>query len=361
MILTKEIAYKSLQDFFNEKPMVLFGTGTSCALDKRFGMLALQDRLSSEMPKQCISTTEKENWDTVTNEITKGKDLESALNTVQDEKLIKLIIKITSDFISAVDKEYSLKILTGDAEWPALNLFKKMIDGLQGALHVATPNYDLLAEYAFEKAHIPYITGFSGGVCRYLDWEQCERRVTCWQNIPIKRTMKKVEKTMKHIQLYKVHGSLNTFKVGNDIVENNAWIVDPPDIVERVIITPGILKHKQLHQNRDDLLGMYDKAVKKHCRFLFIGFGFNDSQLNNDSLMRKLKEQKCPGLIITKESNERIVNLIHECDNLWLVCKHPDALNKGTQVFNRKFDDWLLLADKKLWDTGEFTKDILGG
>ena len=41
MELTKESAYQAIAEFFTEKPFVLFGTGTSCALDLNFGMPAL--------------------------------------------------------------------------------------------------------------------------------------------------------------------------------------------------------------------------------------------------------------------------------------------------------------------------------
>jgi len=34
--LTKEIAYEAVQNFFNNKPFVLFGTGPSIAMDKHF-------------------------------------------------------------------------------------------------------------------------------------------------------------------------------------------------------------------------------------------------------------------------------------------------------------------------------------
>lgn len=363
--LTKEIAYKALQNFFQEKPMVLFGTGTSCALDSRFGMGTLQAQLSSEVPKLHLLNSQENQWKAVIDAIHNGKDLESAMDAVHDEQLFQSIIKITADFVSALDKEYSSKILAGIIEWPASGLFKKLVDGLPGAdraLHVATPNYDLLAEYAFERAGISYITGFVGGISRRLDWQQCERIVTCAETIPCGHNkMKTVAKFRRHIRLYKVHGSLNTFEIGHEVIENNAWIFDVPSIAERIMIIPGTLKYKQLHQYRNDLLGKYDGAIEKHNSFLFIGFGFNDSQLNNASLMRKLKEQKFPGLIITRDSNERIEKLLHECDNLWLVCKHQDEGREDTRIFNRNYTESLYLPDEQLWDTREFTITIMGG
>ena len=50
-ILTKDIAYKALQDFFDDKPFVLFATGTSCAVDQGFGMGALEADLKEKIPK----------------------------------------------------------------------------------------------------------------------------------------------------------------------------------------------------------------------------------------------------------------------------------------------------------------------
>ena len=46
-ILTEDIAGEALRNFFREKPFLFFGTGLSCALDARFGMLALKDALVS--------------------------------------------------------------------------------------------------------------------------------------------------------------------------------------------------------------------------------------------------------------------------------------------------------------------------
>ena len=68
------------------------------------------------------------------------------------------IVVITGDFVSSLDYEYSQKIQNGDKRWPASSLFKKLVNGLPGTdreLHVATPNYDMLAEYAFTHAGIP--------------------------------------------------------------------------------------------------------------------------------------------------------------------------------------------------------------
>ncbi|HAR64123.1 MAG TPA: hypothetical protein DCS13_11720 [Candidatus Margulisbacteria bacterium] len=356
--LSKEIAYNALQNFFANKPFVLFGTGTSCAVDLGFGMCALQTHLESEMIKQVLTALQQKEWNDVLDALKNNVDLESAMNSVNDDNLTNIIIKITADLVAANDKKHSINILTGTTVWPAIGLFKHLVDGLPETdrkLHVATPNYDLLAEYAFAKANILYLTGYCGGTHKKLDWVRAERQLTYPE--VVKRLC--VCKSKKHIRLYKVHGSLNTFRQDNDIIECDSWMYNVPPSMQRLMITPGTSKYEKLHQNRTQLLGEYDMAIENHSTFLFIGFGFNDNQLNNDSIKKKLKDQNCHGLIITRDTNARIETLLNECKNLWLVCKQEH--NEYTRIFNSNYSDWLNIDNEKLWDTQEFTKKILGG
>lgn len=362
-ILSKEIAIKSLEDFFiKNKPFVLFGTGTSCAVDTSFGMGALKEYLLEEIPINPLTLVQQAQWDSVVTALLSSNDLESAMNAVTDDELTQIIVKHTGDFVSVLDKKYSVKILSGETQWPASKLITRLVKGLPETdrkLHVGTPNYDLLAEYAFERANIPYITGYVGGVSRHVDWKQAELSMKHFEEI-VRRGPPQL-KFKNHIRLYKVHGSLNTFKLSNTIVENNSWMFDVPQGVERLMVTPGTSKLEKLHENRHDLLSQFDQAMAAHDAFLFIGFGFNDSQLSNSAIRQKLVDQQCHGLIITRDTNARIDKLMRESDNLWLVCKHQDDDNDGTRIFNKKYTDWLYLDDKKLWNFDVFATDILGG
>lgn len=362
--LTREIALDSLNVFFNIKPFALFGTGTSCAIDVGFGMGALEEYLKKDIPPYLYTPAQHQQWDLVTSAISRNLDLESAMNAVQDEDLTKLIIERTACFLANLDREYSIKILSGDKQWPAIRLLKRLMKTCSQSdyiLHVATTNYDLLAEYSLENTGIPYTTGFIGGVCRNQDWRQSGYCFKLEKPIKSHTKIKSVSKHKEHINLYKVHGSLNTFALGNNMVENNAWICDPPSQVERIMITPGTAKYQRLHQYRTELLKEYDNAIEKHHSFLFIGFGFNDSQLINNAIKHKLIEQKCPGLIITRGSNPRIEEYLRECENLWLVCKQPGDGKQGTRIFNSRYAGWLDMDDQNLWDAGEFAQVILGG
>ncbi len=364
--LTKEIAYKALENFFLNKPFVLFGTGPSIALDKSFGMAILKDFLRKKVHKKSLTNSQKTEWDKVVESLNRDNNLESALNEVKDENLIERLIGLTFELLGKLNKKYHRQILLGEKAWTALPLFKRLVAGLPETdriLHAATTNYDLLAEYAFEKEQIPYITGFYGGVCRRLDWKQAQQSITYMDTDKNPRTkkIKKVTRLKKHIRLYKVHGSLNTFVFNNEIVENNFWMQECPGDIERVMIMPGAQKYERLHQYRSALLKEYDEAIEKHNAFLFIGFGFNDDQLINQLFKKKLINKKCPALIITRDNNEQIGKLLSENENLWLICKQPECGEKTTMICNSRYNDNLYLNGKQLWDSSQFAAEILGG
>jgi len=362
-ILTEDIAFEALRNFFREKPFLFFGTGMSCALDTRFGMLALKDALLSELQHHKLTDVQGTEWHVAASALKDGSDLESALNVVNDQGLLKIVTGITGSFVAETDREFAFRIAQGSAEWPATRLLKRLVDTLPEGdriLHALTPNYDMLFEYACDYEGIPYANGFSGGVERKTDWNAVDCSLRSRERVNYGRKFQVVCKHVKHVRIYKVHGSLNYFFHRNGVVENNAWMWNPPDFTERVMITPGLSKYQTLQRYRQELLQSADTAINKAAHFLFLGYGFNDNHLE-EYITRKLISQGCKGLIVTRDSNPRIEALLSNADNLWLVCKSEDAALEETRIFNRQYSDSLRLPEKRLWDIREFTTQILGG
>ena len=362
MELTKGVAYKAIAEFFSaEKPFVLFGTGTSCALDLSFGMPALEGHLRTELSAG-LNNYQALQWQLVIDTLdARTHDFESAMDFIKDDELTNRIVETTAKFVAYYDAKYAYQIISGSVEWPAGRLIKKLVETLPETdrqLHLATPNYDLLAEYSFVRDSIPYLTGFSGGFCRQFDWSEAKKtvRFTDKSLAKTKQPPRLVEK--KHIRLHKPHGSLNTFDVESRMVECDGWIVNKPDGVTRAMITPGTAKYQRLHQDRSRL-AEYDRAVSDHSSFLFLGFGFNDSQLVNNTFRHKLEQNQCSGLVITRDFSPQIGGWLNSCPNMWVVCKQETS--DSTRVFNSKFDDWLLINDKELWRFDRFTQEFLGG
>ena len=359
--LTQEIAYPIIQEFFSKKLFVFFATGTSCAVDLGFSMWSLESWLKEQIPLLDLSDAQQLEWEGVLEALDASGDFESAMNSIEDNQLLGLVISKTAEHVANVDQSNSFPILNGTTTWPAIRLLKRLVNALPETaptLHVGTPNYDLLAEYAFTQAGVPYTTGFWGGVLRHLDWVQSERQMTYSAEVMVGKKLQRITRYIKHIKLYKVHGSLNTFIHQNQVVETDIW-KEAPSGVERLMITPGASKYERLHDYRDALLGEYDKAIKLHDAFLFLGFGFNDSQLVNSSITEKLKVKRSPALIITRDSNPRIEALVQESENAWLICKAE--CDESTRIYNSQYAAWLNIPDKSLWKFDEFVTEIVGG
>lgn len=361
--LTQEIATEVLRSFFREKPLVFFGTGLSCALDQRFGMPALMQILLDRVPRAGLPESQRAEWEAVEGLLRRGVDLERALDSAADGDLLRRVAQITGDFVAEVDREYALKLADGAVTWPAMRLFQRLVETLpegDRVLHVLTPNYDMLFEHACDFGGIPYTCGHFGGVSRKGDWKAVERALLSPERVRHGSRMKWVYRPRKHLRLYKVHGSLSYFFHRGTVIENHSWMWNPPDFAERVLITPGLSKYKEIQKFRQELLRSADEAIESTSHFLFLGYGFNDSHLE-EYVRRKLTSQGCHGLVLTMRSNERIEALAGEAPNFWVVCGDEGSPEAGSRVFNRSYSGWLSLPGRRLWDVREFSDEILGG
>lgn len=361
--LTEEIAFQAICDFFRDKPFVVFGTGMSCALDTRFGMPALEKELSQKLCPDSQAPEQEQQWTEVMESLQNGNGLEAALDHVSDPRLLQKITDATAQFISSIDREHALQIAKGEVTWPAQAFFERLVNTLpegDPVLHVLTPNYDTLFEHACDAAGIYYTSGFFGGLERRMDWGAVKRSLLLPGKIRHGSRLQTTYKYRKHVRLYKVHGSLNYFFHHNSVVENNAWMWMAPDFTTRVMITPGSSKYQTLQTYRQELLKSADAEIDNANRFLFLGYGFNDTHVEA-YIKNKLIGQACKGLIVTRDSNPRIEGLLGQAENVWLVCKvHEDGAG-GTRIFNKRYGGWLELPNRKWWEIDAFTTDILRG
>jgi len=360
-VLTEEIAFKALGEFFRDKPFVFFGTGMSCAIDSCFGMPALKDALLSEISDSSLSGQELEEWKAVRNDIANGMDLESAMDQVSTESLLHRITSTSAQFMVEQDRKYAHEIAEGRVSWPAGALLQKLVDTLPAGdpvLHVLTPNYDLLFEYQMDVRGVEYANGFHGCVQRRLNWNLAALDTYSVATNLMGRRLRNMAKPRKHARLYKVHGSLSYFFHKNAVVENNAWIWQPPPSIQRVMITPGRSKFAVLQRFRQELQGPADTAINTASQFLFLGYGFNDVHLE-EYIRRKLVTQKSLAMVITRDSNARIDSLAHEAEQMWVVSRDPTGGGPGTRIFNGAFDAPLVLHGRELWKVDEFTSQIL--
>ena len=155
-----------------------------------------------------------------------------------------------------------------------------------------------------------------------------------------------------------MHGSLNLFDYDNRVVENNTWIWNPPEVLKRVLVTPGLSKYQSALMYRKDLLSTADLEIENASSFLFLGYGFNDPHLDS-SIKKKIGNGDCKCLVITRDVNPRINELINVSSSVWVITK-GNTLN-DTTIYNSQYSEPLELKDVRLWDFLEFTSDVLGG
>ncbi len=372
MELTIDSAYKALQDIFRKKVLLIVGSGASCILDVRFGMTALAEELKKKIPGIISGNDEAlQQWRSVEHKLDNGDDLETALETAlketnnerNNEYLLKFIIRVTGNFIAALDKENKLKIMRGE-EPPLEKLIRTVNDGLPESnpvLDIITSNYDLLIEHTCDKLKIPYCTGFVGGTRKHYDWHSAvEEMVYIKSQVKAKRKVE-VKRIKKHVRLHKVHGSIDRFGEGTQGYEDNSLVYDDPCDDIRGIITPGYTKYKKASTYYRDFFTHADEAIQCAGAYVFVGYGFNDIQIEL-KIKEELEKKEKPGVIITKELSSNANDWLKKMKNLWAVYQDSSAGNDSNScIANRRFKEPLSIPGSNIWQIDIFTKEVLQG
>lgn len=353
---------KEIQEFFSSSaPHIIFGTGTSCAVDVGFGMGALQGALEKGISECALSKKSVSQWCNVLAKLKEGTDLENSLNAAESDELQNQILRIACESVVRMDQKYALDICLGRRVWPAMAIVQKVFEGLSSTdrytLEVITTNYDLLFEYACAANKILCVDGYCGGVVRHKDWGATLQSLRHKVSKVVRK--KKVDEfeLRKHIQLYKVHGSLNWFMIDEDVVENDVWIGRCDIGVDRVMITPGLAKYKKMQDFRKELQSDTDAAVSRARKFLFLGYGMNDAHVER-YIIKRVKEESLPTLVVTREWNRRIDDFARKNSCVTVVCGLANPA-EGTRVFSPRYSDWYEIPGKCLWDFSEFAKQMM--
>ncbi|GAG97674.1 unnamed protein product, partial [marine sediment metagenome] len=272
-------------------------------------------------------------WREISNDLRKNVDLETALNkTPPDEKLIKEIIRIVGGCISEKDREVRDWYLNGQMKIPVeqlINYYRSEI------LTIITPNYDCLVEYCCDELKIHCNTGFAGYFRKTLDFEKAEREAEYVDKTVIVRgKRRRIEKTTPHVKLFKVHGSIDWYDFNNSTVSDIFLIESGRYEDKRLIIIPGYRKYSDaFHKPYRELIQKADNSLRSGRSFLMIGYGFNDDHLQ-EILVKRLKEDEKPGIIITKELSEKAKELLSDCPKLWGISQK----NSSTVIRNKDIE-----------------------
>jgi len=352
---TLKAVKRALQAIMRERGRwcVLVGTGTSVAVNQALGMPALAKHLFTRIPE------ETEGWAPVRDALQAGKSLEDALTGPRmSTSLGDAIAEHVAGFVAKEDAQVRNNILVAEKSWPAAKLLKKLVDACS-TLPVITPNYDMLIEYSCSANRIAYTSGYCGGVLGRLDWERSRQTFKSVQSVSNGRKQQKYPQTIPHVELMKVHGSINLFRDSKGaFFQCDQWIGNPPDGYVPVIAPPGDLKAQETLNHYRKLFSEAGEAINRATAFLVIGYGFNDPHIH-DEILSRVRSDNCPLIVLTRDPSGKLDSLANEGDDVWVLTR-ADNGEPSTRVLNSKMGGIGEFGGIALWESNSFAEQILG-
>jgi hypothetical protein len=344
--------YQEIQDRLRKQLVVIVGTGSSMAVDYNFGMNALELHLKKEIPLQIAKNSKAiREWKKVTQNRKHGHDFENSLNGVTSQFLLDRIISETGNHVAKINHKNISKVTSGNI--PIKILFERLKNTLSYVnpiIDIITPNYDLLLENALSHCNIDYNDGFYGGLQQKFDWLESEQ---LFNRIERDNKTKKIYTKIKpHFRLHKVHGSLNYFVYNDAVIKDDSLsYLEKFDNLDRFIITPGDSKHKRIVENRNFYREM-DNAIDKAQTYLFVGYGFNDIDIDK-KICQNINQASRKAIIITKDLTGNAPTFLN--DNPNIIAIYDNNLGGSTI----RYDNDIHELKTQIWQIDEFAKEIL--
>ena len=286
-----EVMVRQAQECIQRMPVVVLGSGASVPHGIP-GMEPLARHLAaSTLPPSCSAREHQDSWQHFL-DLVAGSDLERALSEANvSSELTEHIIDTSWNHLNTADLEVFNRVIGNRQLLPLSRLFRHLFQSTALDVHVVTPNYDRLAEYAAEAAGFVAFTGFNFGCLgarsanpppRIYSGNRRERTVNVW----------------------KVHGSFGWFRDADGSVYSLPPMQKIPPGMSPVIVTPGTEKYRRTHdepfrsamQNADD-------ATQNATAFFCVGYGFNDTHLQ-PRLIERCSTHQVPLVLITKKISD---------------------------------------------------------
>lgn len=337
-----ESAYKFVQECFASVPVIVLGSGHSCACDIP-GMVELANYLCSEVPKE-LPSEEKQTWKVFEHKI-QTQPLEVVLQEIQlSQKLMDIVIQKTWDCIFPSDKRVLERVIRNHDHLALSRLYNHLFQSTRQRIQVITTNYDCLAEYAADTAGYAWATGFGYG--------HIGRR---YGNHLL--TISKGRVAFRTVDIWKVHGSLNWYRAPDGTTYYLPSVVSPPEDHTSVIVAPGIDKYRRTHEEpfRTIIAGA-DLAMDDAVSFLCIGYGFNDEHIQ-PKLLEKCKREEKGIVVVTKELTPaaKQVLLTGQCRRFIAFEQSEDS----TRMYDPEHLSGTELPGKNIWSLKGLLDSVL--
>ena len=284
----KDHIFSTIQKFLNNPPVIIWGSGATIPFNLP-SMTQLNDALRKKI--EDFNPT--------------NENLENELGKSEYEERMPEIRKVVWDTVNQADRQVYEKLTAGNPDdiEPIKNMIEKFRDCHPKVVNIITTNYDRILEYTMAYHTIPFTDGFSGrDFSIFSDTNFQERDL---------------------VNLIKVHGSLNWFKIANSV----RFLSGYSECCDPIIICPGKNKYQEASQSPyRDLIQKSDNLIQEAKSFLVVGFGFNDEHLT-PQIKKKISEGT-PLVLATKEVTEPCKKEMAQAQKYVFMQKCKESENK---------------------------------
>ncbi|MGZ4957265.1 MAG: SIR2 family protein [Methylobacter sp.] len=334
-----EIAHEIAQDCISKVPVLILGSGASAAYGIP-GMPGLRDHLLSTSLPKSASCEDQSAWDKFHDSLLKS-DLETSLMDCRfSDSITQHIADNTWDFLAPYDVKVFEAMLKNRNIFPLTKLYQHLLRSTRSDIHVVTPNYDRIAEYAADAGELSHYTGFSYGHLRFRSNE-----------------LTPLKSSARVVKVWKVHGSFDWFKDDDGVVMALPVFDSRPSGVEPVIVTPGIEKYRRTHD--EPFLSIKqgaDLALQSAGSYLCIGYGFNDKHLQT-KLVERCRVESVPLVLITKEITPTAHDFLKsgKCPRYLAL----EAFGSGSKMYSAEYSDGVELENCSVWQLEQFLNMVI--
>ena len=331
------------QECISRSPVIILGSVASAAYGIP-GMPQLKAHLQKIACPGSAKPEEATKWGEFQSKLA-TTDLEAALDEVRlPEFLTALVVESTWDYLAPFDVQVFEKAIVNHDLFPLTKLFVHLFNSTRNDIHVVTPNYDRIAEYAADAGKLVHYTGFNYGHIR-------ARAVNGKQRIHVGNS------SARTVNVWKVHGSFDWFRDSDGIVVGLPISKIRPANVLPVIVTPGIEKYRLTHDEPfHSIKSEADRALRNADSYLCIGYGFNDPHLQT-TLVERCRGKDVPLVLLTKSISATARAFLNsgKCGKYLAIEESPS----GCRIYSREFPGGEDIAGNSIWQLGDFLKLVI--
>lgn len=307
---------------------------------------SLIDNVEAEQGFSSLSDQDLETWAQVKAAISSGINFEAALDSIRtDGPLLWLVETAIAKALRPAERAAINSIVAESTGFDDMSRLLRHLSGTGDLLDVVTTNYDRLIEYSARTVGLHVDDAFAG---RYIGELNSDLAAREQLSSPATRRGHGT-RVRPHVRLAKPHGSLDWVKIDSGQVVR----VEEAIAGRTQIVSPGLSKLQRgyeiefaAHRNRAN------SAIENATSLLFIGYGFNDSHLQQH-VDRALRMGR-PALLLTRDLTDASTTYLDQFVGMSAIYR-TSAEGGSTLRFGQECSH---IADTDLWSLDTFLSSV---